>query len=940
MKRISVFLLLVLASAFVPVLAQKNFWSLVSEKNIKETAKDRKIKPNRYQVLSLNINDMLSFLDQAPNEFTAEAKTNPAILLLPLPNGSFERFSIVKTTIMEKGLAEQFPNFKTLGGQGIDDPTATVKLDWTDYGFRAQILSSVSGAMYIEPYSFDSKQHYTCFYKNDLTPKAAPIESILLETLAAAKTAARTNAGQCVGGTLRSYRLALACTGEYARAVAGATATVSQALSFIVTSVNRVDGVYETEVAIRLVLITKNASIVFTNPATDPFNGNNIANTLINESQTVITNRIGSINFDIGHTFSTGGGGLAGLGVVCSNSQKASGITGSPSPTGDGYDIDYVAHEMGHQFGGDHTFNANTGSCSGNGSNFFNAEPGSGVTIMAYAGICLATNDLAPHSIPYFHALSLNQITTFSINSTGNNCAAKINTGNTAPVVNAGADYIIPKSTPFMLTGSATDVNGDVLSYSWEQINVGAPFSNWNVPSGNNAPIFRSFNPTTSSTRYFPKLSDQINNTTTIGELLPSYGRPMNFRLTARDNKAGGGGVCFDEMVVTVASVGPFVVTAPNSANVQWIAGANALVTWQVAGTNAAPISAANVNIELSTDGGLTFPIKLKSATVNDGAETIVVPNNPTSLARVRVKANGNIFYDMSNANFAILKDSTKPILTCNRDTSIVTAVCSKSLTLANPTVSDNSGGTISVSYKLTGANIFSSPLTGRNYVGTKTFNVGITTVTYTAKDPSGNVATCSFLVKVLEKVLPSISCPRAVTVTSTTCPTNITLDSVKFTDNCKVTLCTWKMTGATLLTSPTKGINYVGTRAFNKGITTVTYIVKDASLNLATCKQTVTVNTTATCFSGAQREIGITTEDNNIHLFPNPTTSSFVLRLPNQNNQPVNINIYSSEGKKLLNVRGLAKQVYTFGESLLSGTYLIEVKQGDKRTLLKAIKE
>lgn len=943
MKQMPIRLLLIAMTAMVglPVFAQQNFWTPISESTIKETANDRKIIPNRYQLLSLDVSSMVAFMDKAPQEFTPEAKQQPAILMLPLPDGKFGRFSVVKSAIMEQGLADQFPTFRTLGGQGIDDPRATVKIDWTDYGFRAQILSPQSGAIYIEPYSFDSKQNYTCFYKKDLTPKAPPIEEVLPETLASAHTAARTNAGQCVAGTLRKYRLALACTGEYARKVGGATVTVSQALSFIVTSVNRVDGVYETEVAIRLVLIANNATVVFVNPATDPFNGNNNANTLINESQSVINSRIGAANYDIGHTFSTGGGGLAGLGVVCNNNQKAGGITGSPTPTGDGYDIDYVAHEIGHQFGGDHTFNAATGSCGGNGSKLANAEPGSGITIMAYAGICAATNDLAPHSIPYFHALSLNQITAFSINGTGNSCAIKIITGNTAPVVNAGADYIIPINTPFMLTGSATDIDGDPLTYSWEQINVGAPFSSWNAPSGNNAPIFRPFDPVPSSTRYFPKLSDQVNNTTTIGEILPSYARPMSFRLTARDNKAGGGGVCFDEMAITVNAAGPFVVTSPNTANVQWIAGASKTVLWQVAGTNAAPINATNVDIELSTDGGLTFPIILKSNTPNDGTESITVPNNPTTQARVRVKARGNIFYDISDEDFTILKDVTIPAMKCNADTTIViTSGCSKSVTLTNPTVTDNSGNITTLYYKLSGATVFSSPVKGQNFVGTRIFNVGTTTVKYTAKDPSGNIATCSFRVKVLEKVPPTITCPAAVTVNTTTCSVSIKLDSIKFNDNCGVTLSIWKMTGATVLSSATSGINYVGTKSFNKGLTTVTYTVQDASLNFATCMQKVTVNSSATCFSNVQRDVVTASDNNTVRLSPNPSSLSFTLRMPVDSKLPADIKVYSAEGKRILSIIGSSKQVYTFGEQLMPGTYLIEVRQGGKRTLLKAMKQ
>ncbi|MEJ7684953.1 MAG: M12 family metallo-peptidase [Segetibacter sp.] len=264
--------------------------------------------------------------------------------------------------------------------------------------------------------------------------------------------------------------------------------------------------------------------------------------------------------------------GLAKVGVACQNGEKARGVTGNSPPIGDPFDVDYVAHEMGHQFGANHTFDATTGNCSGNQSSSSNAEPGSGSTIMGYAGICDPSNDLQPNSDPQFHAISFNEIFDYTTNGAGNYCAVQIPTGNTPPVVNAGGNYTIPKSTPFVLTGSATDAEKDALTYSWEEINVGGPFGAWNAPKGD-APIFRSFPPVATPVRYFPKMSDILNNTTTIGEILPSYSRTLNFRLTTRDNHSGGGGICFGEMSVAVdGKSGPFVVTAPNTdATGMWV---------------------------------------------------------------------------------------------------------------------------------------------------------------------------------------------------------------------------------------------------------------------------------------------------------------------------------------------------------------------------------
>ena len=348
-----------------------------------------------------------------------------------------------------------------------------------------------------------------------------------------------------------------------------------------------------------------------------------------------------------------GAGGLAGLGVVCRAGNKARGVTGRASPVGDPYDIDYVAHEMGHQFGGSHTFNGTTGNCSGNRSSSSAYEPGSGTTIMAYAGICGAEN-LQPHSDDTFHTRSFDQIVAFSTGVTGSSCAVTTATGNTPPTVNAGPAFSIPKQTPFTLTGSGADGDGDALTYLWEEFDLGSA-----APPNDDVaavrPIFRTFVPLTVPSRTFPRLADLLGNTTTLGESLPTRGRTMTFRLTVRDNRTGGGGVNWASTTVAVdATAGPFVITQPNTA-LSWLGGGGQTVTWNVAGTTAAPVSCANVAIDLSTDGGLTFPVALAASTANDGTEAVTLPNTPTPQARVRVSCVGNVFFDLSNVNFTIL---------------------------------------------------------------------------------------------------------------------------------------------------------------------------------------------------------------------------------------------------------------------------------------------
>lgn len=659
MKKI-LYILLFTVSVSHELKAQNYFFAEAKESEITAgSAGKRVIIPEKYKTVVLDSRGMQSFMIRLALESKIAGKDQGSVIELPMPDGARSKFKIWESTVMEPGLAEKFPQIKTYAGQGIDDPTATIKIDYTDLGFHAMILSDITGNIFIDPYRQLDTKNYIVYYKKDFKDKDPFVEYGLpgADNTQRKTTGNRPLAGPCVGTQLRNYRLAVACTGEYARAAVGTNSpTVAQALSAIVTTINRVDGIYEKELAISLNLVGNNNVIVFIDPGTDPFTANDDGSALLDESQTVINNNIGVNSYDIGHTFSTGAGGIAQLGSVCGSS-KARGVTGSLQPVGDPFDIDYVAHEMGHQFDASHSFNATTGSCSGNRNDVTAVEPGSGITIMSYAGIC-GSNDLGNNSIPYFHAVSMDEINTFIASGNGSTCGTVQATGNIIPIVNAGNNFTIPRSTPFVLTGSATDGNAaDVLTYSWEEVDNG-PAGSWNNPTGN-AAIFRSFTPVNTPERYFPKLSDQINNVTTIGEILPSYARSMNFRLTARDNRSGGSGVCFDETTITVASNGPFVVTVPSAAGISWSGGSTQTVTWTVAGTNAAPVNCANVSIQLSTDGGLTFPITILASTPNDGSEQITVPNNVTAQARIRVMAVGNVFYDMSNNNFTITVPTT-----------------------------------------------------------------------------------------------------------------------------------------------------------------------------------------------------------------------------------------------------------------------------------------
>lgn len=640
-------------------------WQYLEENSITAPGR-RNIVPQAYRTVRLNHEELNRLLARAPMEFTDQANQNPQVMSLPMPDWSFARFRVEESPMMEPTLAARFPEIRTYRGQGIDDPTATTRFDWTPAGFHAIVLSS-SGTVYIDPYSDGDTVNYITYAKRDYSRFDREFVCSFDQEISLPPESNHAPTPTFVSGsTLRTYRLALAATGEYTQAAGG---TVPLALARMTTSMNRVNGIYEREVSVRMTLVANETLIIYTNGATDPYTNNN-GSTMLGQNQTNLDAVIGSANYDIGHVFSTGGGGVASLGVPCRVGLKGRGVTGLPNPVGDGFDVDFVAHEMGHQYGALHTFNGATSNCAGNRSAAAAFEPGSGSTIMAYAGICGAQN-LQPHSDDYFHSRSLSEIISYVTGANGNSCPVQTATGNTAPTVDPGASFTIPKGTPFALTAMASDSENPTLTYCWEELDLGPASPPDTDADGQSRPILRSYLPTSNPSRNFPSLQYILNNgnqpptsyscstgNCLTGEILPAINRVMNFQVTARDNNAGGGGVSSGIVQVTVnASSGPFGVTNPNT-SVSWAGDSTQTVTWDVAGTSGAPINAANVKISLSTNGGNTFPTVLAASTPNDGSESVTVPGAATTQARIKVEAVGNIFFDISNLNFTITASS------------------------------------------------------------------------------------------------------------------------------------------------------------------------------------------------------------------------------------------------------------------------------------------
>ena len=650
MKRYFRFLLLIFSFSLIQA-QNVSPWKRIPQSKIAYTESTRIKEKNAllYELDEVSLKQSLAPLQNS---------VSPIEIQIEIPNtaGDLETFKVREFSNFEPDLQAQFPDIRSYTGVGLTDKNATVYFSVSPKGIQTMVFRSDSATEFIERFS-GNQSVYELFDSNSRNKEDLPLSCSTKDVALSQQLLSKSSSTSANNGIYKTLRLALACTAEYTTYFGG----VSQALAAMNATLTRVNGIFNRDLAVHLNLITNNTILIYTNATTDPYSpatsGANGAWNL--ELQNDLTSKIGNANYDIGHLFgASGGGGNAGcIGCVCQNPTssndfaKGSGYT-SPAdgkPEGDTFDIDFVAHEMGHQLGANHTFSHET---EGTG---VNVEPGGGSTIMAYAGV--TDYNVQSHSDDYFAYVSIAQIQN---NLATTSCPTITILSNQTPVVNAGADYIIPKGTAFVLKGSGSDPNGDVLSYCWEQNDSAITATGANSIAYStkiDGPLFRSLSPSTSPIRYMPSLNKVLSNMlSATWESVSDVSRTLHFTLTVRDNAADGlAQTNTDAMVVNVdATKGPFVVTSQNTVDLSWKPLSLQTITWTVNNTSNLPGS-ATVNIKLSVDGGLTFSTMLKANTPNDGSELIVVPNGITGKnCRILIEPTANIYYAINSESFAI----------------------------------------------------------------------------------------------------------------------------------------------------------------------------------------------------------------------------------------------------------------------------------------------
>ena len=829
------------------------------------------------------------------------SKERTSEITIPNPKGVLERFTVWESSNFEPELQAKYPEIRSYEGQGLDDTSAKIYFSVASSGLQTMVFRAGKPSEYIEQNPDDTSGYVLYTSKNSLS-SASKLACSLKDVYADQKISGKTAKPAVNNKVFKTLRLAISCTGEYTTYFGG---TKAGALDGINATLTRVNGIFNRDLAVKLVLITNTDAVIYTNVATDPYSvaskgtskdtdGNFFWS---KEVQSTLTSVIGEANYDIGHLFGgSGGGGNAGcIGCICV-SPTASNVIGkgsaytSPSdgkPRGDTFDIDYVAHEMGHQLGASHTFSSE--EVEGMGTN---VEPGSGSTIMGYAGI--TDFNVQDNSDDYFAYASIIQIQN---NLATKSCPVSTAITNNPPAVLAGKDYTIPISTAFVLRGTGSDPEGNSITYNWEQHDSATTTTGENsiaYPTKPDGPLFRSVLPNTSPVRYMPELNSVIQNQlTTKWESVSSIARTLHFTLTARDNAASPAGQTnTDEMIVTVAAfAGPLNITSHVNDNVSWWQGLPETVTWNVNNTNTLEGSTA-VNIKLSTDGGLTFPIILASSTPNDGSETITLPTSvPSSKnCRILIEPTGNIYYALNLKPFAVGYTSST---NCN------------SYSFGSP---------------------FDIPNTTTFF--TKTVEIPASEAIISDVNVSVNVTHARFSDLEIQIVNPQGTVVRLFN--KSCAATNSTL-AVQFDDAGNAIEClrtTEQIVFPVDMLSAFNGQNPAGTWTLRvrDAVTGMFGTVNSASINI--CGQTYTLDTPDF-------------ENIDFVLSPNPNKGSFIVQFESKSNNGVTIFVHDILGKKVFESTYESSSNFNQNiqlQNVSAGIYLVTVVDGDRRTVKKII--